>query len=161
MISGEKLIETLIAKGIPRDRILIFDEEFELPAPDWITNDLSKEFNKFLFDTGIKWIEDKFDCNKFSKSVTTIADWKWAKTQSGEAALALGMFGYASELIIDGHMLCVAIHCETVEIKNLRLAFYEPQPSVPEGTAVFNTIFLTEIKLTNEDIKSCVACLFV
>ncbi len=159
MISDTKLIDTLVKVGVPSGSILAFDSGYELPAPDWILNDLAKEFNKFLFDSGITWVEDKFDCNKFSKSVSTIADWKWAKTTSEEAALAFGMFGYSSGL--DGHMLCIAVHCDTGDINNLRVAFYEPQPSVPEGMAVFSTICLTEVKLSEADIKSCVSCLFV
>ena len=159
MISSDTLTEVFIKAGVDPTAISFFDGEYELPSPNWITNDLAKAFNSFLFDMGIKWTSNQFDCNKFSKSASTIADWCWVKTRTEETALAFGMFCYGD--MFGSHMLCVAIHCDTGDINQLRIAFYEPQSISPSRDGSFRTVCLTEKKLTDEDIKSCVACIFV
>ncbi len=164
MISSALLIQTLTAAGVPLAKISVFDSDYELPAPSWITGDLSSAFAKFLFDTGIQWTESRFDCNKFSKSASTIADWCWTKTRNAsEAALALGLFA------MPGHMLNVAIHLKQAEadfsreitVDDLRVAFYEPQPTVPSGEMVYAGVTLREVSLTAEECRNCLDCLFV
>ena len=143
MISANQLTDKLVKAGIPQIAIHLFDDDYELPDPDWIKHDLSKAFSKFLFDTGIVFNSEQYDCNKFAKSASTIADWCWAKTNKTEAALAFGLMG------IPGHMLCVAAHIDGVK-------FYEPQPMGMNQTAT-----LTESNLTKEGILECFTCIFV
>lgn len=150
MISYEELSAVLTGSGISQDVIQIFGEDFVLPTPQWIMNDLGSSMDKFFFDTGIKYEYNQYECGKFAKTATTIADWAWAKTTTREVALAFGMFGYLES---GGHMINIAVHRD--DTNKLYLAFYEPQPTIP------NFVCLTKKILTPEDIQSCIACLFL
>lgn len=157
MITSTEIVETLVNAGIREEVILIYDQQFVLPTPEWITNKLGASLDKFFFDTGIKYGENQYECNKYAKTATTIADWCWAKTKTKDVALAFGMFGYLAG--IGGHMINIAVHRN--ESNGLYLAFYEPQPSAPEDKAVFQTVCLTKRTLPQESISSCVSCLFL
>ena len=150
MICYEELSTVLTDSGISPGVIRIFDEDFVLPTPHWIMNDLGASMGKFLFDTGIKFEYNQYECNKFAKTATTIADWSWAKTTTREVALAFGMFGYLES---GGHMINIAVHRD--DTNKLYLAFYEPQPIPP------NFVCLTKKTLSKEDIQSCIICLFL
>lgn len=157
MITYDELTAVLSGSGISKDVIQVFDEEYVLPTDGWITTKLGPALDKFFFDTGIKYGEDQYDCNKFAKTASTIADWCWNKTKTENAALAFGMFAYLES---GGHMINIAVHRD--QNSKLYLAFYEPQPSAPEdGTVIFKPICLTKRTLSTEDIQSCIACLFL
>jgi hypothetical protein len=157
MISSKELIKLLTDSGIRPDVINVQDENFVLPTPEWITNDLSKALNDFFFYSGIKYEENQYDCNRFAKTASTIADWCWAKTKTEDAALALGMFGYFYG--INGHVITIAVHRD--EQGKLYLGFYEPQPSAEEGKVSEIILCLTKRTLYLEDIQSCISCLFL
>lgn len=155
MIDCEQLQAVLVGAGIPERAISILDDAYVLPTAEWVTRDLSRALNGFYFQSGIRYTPEQFDCNHFSKTASVIADWSWAKTEKREAALAFGVFGY----ITDGHMITVAVHREPIT-RALAVAFYEPQPSVPNGTQAFSLVCMTPKQLTAEDIQSCIACWF-
>ena len=152
MISAEQLTSALRRAGVPLDVIIVFDESFELPAPDWITVDLAKAFTEFLFKAGITYRDGQFECNKFAKSASTIADWCWVKTRPSLSALAFGIFAYP------GHMLCLAAHQSA---SGIYLAGYEPQGSVPEGEAYSQPVILKQLTITREEFEACEDCLFI
>lgn len=154
MISNEQLTEFLVKAGMNTRNIVVSAEDYVMPTPGWITKDLSASMNKFLFNSGIKFNYNQFDCKKFAKTASTIADWCWAKTTNKEAALAFGMFGYLTAL----HAINVAIHRN--DKQELYLAFYEPQLGIPGDHAVFSPICLTPVTLTQDDIASCLFCWF-
>lgn len=164
MISAQLLQLMLIRAGVPVTKINIFDSDYELPSPSWIERDLSAAFQTFLFKSGIKWTESQFDCNKFAKSASTIADWCWAETKGAtETALAFGLFAYP------GHMLNLAVHLvqehadpsRAIGADDLRVAFYEPQPTVPPGEMVYSGVTLREVTLSAAERGSSLNCLFV
>lgn len=164
MISSDLLTKVLIAAGIPAEAICIFDEDYELLTPESITVTLSAQMRDFLFAHSIKWTESLFDCNKFSKLASTLADVDWINTRpAGEAALAFGLFAYS------GHMINVAVHLKLNEAdpsrqitaEDLRVAFYEPQPQVPDGRRYFTAIPLAPVTLKPEEIKTCLMCEFI
>jgi hypothetical protein len=157
MITYIELNAVLTDSGIRQEAIQIFDEEFVLPTSHWITHDLGASLDKFFFDTGIKFGYNQYECNKFAKTATTIADWSWAKTKTRDVALAFGMFGYIGG--VDGHMINIAVHRDSAS--KLYLAFYEPQPFVAEGEMAFRLVCLTQKTLSKEDIRSCISCLFL
>lgn len=155
-VSAEVLRKALVAKGIPPQAIVLMDEEYYLPPSSWITKDLAASLNKFLFDTGFKYTADRFDCNHFTKTACAIADWCWQETKGApEAALAFGLFGFASQ----GHVICVAL--DEGPDPNLPLvSFYEPQPGVPDGHDTFALVCLLQKRLDAQDIGSCLCCWF-
>lgn len=157
MIHAEELQTALVASGIQLDSIYILDEEYIMTTPRWITKDLSASMNKFFFDTGIKYQYDQYDCNKFAKTASTIADWCWAKTMVREAALAFGMFAYMSWM--GPHMVNIAVHRN--EQGKLYVAFYEPEPSAPSDHDVFSLICLLPKTLDEESIRTSFYCLFL
>ena len=156
MITAKELTDVLVGIGIRREVIKTFDENYIMTTPEWITTKLGDSLNKFFFDTGIKYSYEQYDCNKFAKTASTIADWCWVKTKKEGAALAFGLFGYVSG---GGHMINIAVHRD--ENSKLYVAFYEPQPGVSEGTLAFQLVCLTKLNLNKEDIQSCVTCLFL
>ena len=156
MITADELTQTLVDGGIPKSTIQLFDEYYIFPTENWISKELGASLNKFFFDTGIKYQDDQYDCNKFAKTASTIADWCWAKTKVKDAALAFGIFGFMRGF---GHAINIAVHRDANH--KLYLAFYEPQPSIAEGSSAFSLICLTKLNLTKEDIQSCVTCLFL
>lgn len=154
-IGANDLDRALVAAGIPEKLIVLMDEEYYLPPADWITGALAKSLNNFLFDTGIKYVPDRFDCNHFSKTACAIADWCWQQTKGApEAALAVGLFAFLSQ----GH--CIVVSGDEDKAGNITIGFYEPQPSVPEGEQTFALVCLTPVKLMPEDTASCACCLF-
>lgn len=156
-VSVNDMTKALVDAGIPSGSIQLYDEDFVLTTPDWITNKLGAAMNKFLFDTGIKFQYEQFDCVKFAKTASTIADWCWAETKVDETSLAFGLFAFISD---DGpHMINVAVHKD--QQGKLFVAFYEPQPGVPDGHATFSTVCLLPQKLEKEAIQSCLGCLFL
>lgn len=152
MISAQQLETALTTAGIPPGRILIFDEDYELPEPSWVTGELGASLREFLFNARVQFVNEQFDCNKFAKMASTIADVCWARTRREEAALAFGMFATV------GHMLCVAVHVGPGGA--LYPAFYEPQPSV-HGASSYALVCLEEVKLPESELVSCVSCIFV
>lgn len=157
MITAEELQKVLVAAGVPQGLIIIMDEDYVMTTPDWITGKLGKALNKFFFDTGIKAQYSQYDCNKYAKTASTIADWCWATTRDEAAALAFGMFAYIGDL--GPHMLNIAIHRH--EDENLHVAFYEPQPGIEEGTIAFAPICLLPKILDAQSVRSCLSCLFL
>lgn len=153
MISYEQLVDALVAAGIPRGEILAFDEDFECPAPGWITGRLREDFEASLFASGVTAREGQFDCNKIAKMASLEADLCWYKTGKSEAVLALGM------LAVSFHMLLVAVH--TDDAGGLRVACYDPTPQVVPGAAVTNGSTMREVKVTPEEYATCSSCIFV
>lgn len=142
MISAQDLTDRLVAAGVPPGVIGAFDSDYELPESSWITNELGEAFRNALDSAGIRYREERFDCNAFSDGAVFHAKMCWAVDEKNVsvAALAFGSFAFLSK----GHCICVAVHKD-------RVAFYEPQPS---------PLCLREVKLTLEDIQSCVGCKF-
>ncbi len=153
-LSANELTRALTDAGVPPACIALFDEDFALVTPAWITGPLADAYRDLLFKLGIRWTEDQFDCNKFAKLATTVADLCWVTTRQEDAALAFGMFATPA------HMLCVAVHRDDSAPGTLRVAFYEPQPSVPEGEMVFAAVPLRETRLTRAQIQTALACIF-
>ena len=63
-----------MAAGIREDAIDIFDEDYELLTPEAITGELSGLLADTLFRLEIHYVESQFDCNKFAKLASTLAD---------------------------------------------------------------------------------------
>lgn len=145
MISRDELRERLIAGGIPSHVIQIFDLDYELPKPRWIQNELAGAFRRFLFDAELVGRPEQFDCNKYAKLASTMADLCWARTRKSDAALAFGLAG------VGLHMVNVAVHKDGV-------AFYEPQL---QGEGVSGGVSMRRVEHTREDLRLCTVCLFV
>ena len=148
IITDSQLIQHLIAFGVPENTIMIYDEYYNCPTKEWIVGPFAKQFNDYLFYNKIQWIENKFDCNKFSKLATCIADMDWLNTPSDENALAYGL------IAADGHCITIADH-------NGEIGLYEPQPAIPAGKdSTYALVTMTPVIWTKDQLKTCVGCLF-
>lgn len=154
MVTGAEINAALVAKGVHSDRIAFYDQEYVLPTRAWITEKLGPALDKFFFDTGISFRWEQFECNKYAKTASTIADWCWAKTGPREAALAFGVFTYGSEggRRVGPHTLNIAIHRD--ESGKLFPAFYEPMRDAA-------TVCMTPVELSDSELSSSFACLFL
>ena len=152
MISAEQLAGALMAAGIPREMILLFDEDFECVEPSWITGELREAFERGLFEGGVTARGGQYDCNKIAKLCTTVADRCWYATRKSEAVLAFGMLA-----MID-HMVCIAVHTDG---SGLRVACYDPTPFVPPGLPVTDGTTLRPVTFSREEYQSCGSCIFV
>lgn len=107
------------------------DKEYSLPAPDWITNDLSAAVNKSISSAGLVYTRDANDCDDFSLfyhwvtlTAVLIAKQKHAKA-TGKTALAVGMLGYIQDNG-QGHAIIMAIALDPITLK-LQALYIEPQ----------------------------------
>lgn len=155
MIYVDEISEALVRAGIPASLTFLFDEDYELVKPTWITHDLREAFEKALFGAGITAREGQFDCNKIAKFCTVVADLSWYKTKKSEAVLAFGILVIGSTM----HTYCVAVHMN--EKDSLYVAVYDPTPQIPEGWPVTDSTTMREVTLTKEDYQSCLGCIFI
>lgn len=162
MISADTLRGALVLAGVPGGTIALYDSDYELPEANWITGEFREAFNRYLFDNRIKY-SPRFDCNKFAKAASLMADRCWDQEGSTEAVLAFGMFAMVR------HMMNIAVHLKVspadpsreLVAEDLRVAFYEPQPSPVEGQAVFSLVTMQEIHLSLVEVQTCVSCNFL
>lgn len=160
VLSSYDIKTALMGAGVRDGAIVFKDQQYCLPAPEWITGPFSKSETKFYFDTGIEYEEDVYECNAFS--LTALADAKrcFAKTpksQRPQASLAMGTFTFFLKEMTE-HDIIVAIHKN--EQGKLYPAFYEPQAGVEEGKSAFQKICLTPMQLSPGEVQSCLACWF-
>jgi hypothetical protein len=158
MITSQELRDVLIKAGVREHVIGIFDEEFVMPTADWMEHELADALTNFLFENRIVYRENAFDCNRFSKFSSTVVDLCWARMREGrDAAMAVGLFAYGS--FFARHCMIVALHRN--QDNTIRVSFYEPQPSYPEGSTAFTKVCMRPRKLDAQDIASCFCCLFI
>lgn len=169
MISARQVLDALVAAGVPANAIGLFDAWYECPTANWVTRKLGESMSDFLYRAGINYSDEQFDCNHYAKLGSAIADLCWVRTRDAGAALAFGMFAFVGDQ--GGHMICVAVHApasatgaDAAPGAELRVAWYEPQPTIPAGHQVVFTgamVSMQEVKLTRKEITSCVSCLFL
>lgn len=149
----DEMTARLVAAGIPADRIRLHDDDYRMLSPADVTDKLSSALESALFSLGIKYEPDLFDCNAFAGFACQIARLAHAvkerkKPQPEQSAPAIGVMTGSM------HAYCVAVHNEGVK-------FYEPQPSVPEGEAVFAPKCLREIFPSRDELAICDLCIFI
>jgi hypothetical protein len=155
-IAVEEATEFLTGQGIRLGVIGFKDQTIALPTPEWMTGELGPVMDKVFFYTGIRYIEDVFECNKYTEVTLAISFLCWAKTPGAKGSLALGHFGYYKGVQEDE--IVVAIHRN--EQGKLYLGFYEPQPSVAENSSAFSLTCLIKLNLDPDEIRSCLECSF-
>lgn len=153
MITYQDIINLYKGRGV-RCEVLCFNPSYLLPTPAWIPEKLGPASDKLYFDTGIVFQPGKFECESFSLVALAHAKLCWANTvaQPNDDSIAVGGFAYGN------HFLITAVHRDAAG--GIYPAFYEPQPSVPEGKAVFRPVCLNRVTLSDDDVRACLFCAF-
>jgi hypothetical protein len=128
--------------------------DYVMPTEFWITERFGPALLNFLDKNDFRYRDEQYECNKYAKTASTLADWAHLKTKNEESALAFGCFGFLTKEGA-GHMINFAIHRDNK--KELYLAFYEPQPQ--RGTLTWKC--LKPVELTKEEISSCISCVLL
>lgn len=146
-ISAERILAAAIKAGIKPGVVVCEDELYGALAPFWIVGTLGKHLSSALESAGITY-SDAFDCNRFSKIASAIADLHMLKTTT-EVPCAFGTFAYYPESADYGHSINVAAHWESDKPDaGIYFAFYEPQSQ------------LKPVDLSNKEIRSCLEMRF-
>lgn len=154
MIDAAEPRKLLLDAGIPPEAIRIESEEYALPSPDWITDDLGGALADIYFKASVSPGNPRAKCTLRSLIAAAWASLCWMSSGKGEATVAIGRFNFLSQL----HSLTIAVHRR--EDGSKYLAWYEPSPGVREGAAAFSPSYMLPKTLTPEDIKSCTSCHF-
>ena len=140
MIGQGQLREAYWHAGVRWENVRCFDEDYELPATDWITGDFAWAYEDSLKNLRAEPRDNQWDCNSYALDAVAQAKRCWFRTDQSEAALA---FGLAS---IGFHVLCTA--CHKLPDGTLGVAFYEPQEGMKPKA------------FTWEDLQTCDLVLF-
>lgn len=122
--------KSFILNSIPTNTIrpvfISSDDSFMVPTESWVKNELTKEFNKFIFDYNLRtYKEGSNECDKFSLYLRTVANILNRHNPSSKTGIAVGQFGY-----VDGiypHSINFIIVAD--EFKTMKVLYYEPQTS--------------------------------
>lgn len=153
-ISYSKLWAFLTSQGISEQAIDPTDDYFRLPDPDFIAGDFADWFANALNKTGFTYDEAVNDCENFAEFARVWAMRSHALSpgvKGSGSGLAFGLFWYVSGAGTnnpEGHVINVAV-CSVDDQPALK--FFEPQPT----GAVWQKP-LSEVKLTAEEIESCI-----
>lgn len=146
-ISAERIFAAAVKAGIKPGVVVIEDELFGAFAPFWIIGTLGKHLSQALESAGVTYA-DAFDCNRFSKIASAIADLHMLKTTT-EVPCAFGTFAYQPDNADAGHSINVAVHWSSDKPDaEIYFAFYEPQNQ------------LKAIALSPKEIASCLELRF-
>ena len=152
-ITYGELMRILEAKGIPAKAIKPADTRYVMPTRRWVTEELGRLVGQLLDQTGIKYQEEKFDCDNFAHTAVVMATWCWAITEDAgilPAGTGLGGIWYQTKAG-PFHFRCVGIHPE--------VQVYEPQPMA--GALSWQEISMRPVELTKEEFESCVDSLWI
>lgn len=146
-ISADRIMAAAIKAGIKPGMVVIEDELFGALAPFWIVGTLGKHLSQALESAGVTYA-DAFDCNRFSKIASAIADLHMLRTTT-EVPCAFGTFAYWPEDAGAAHSINVAAHWSSDQPDaEIYFAFYEPQSQ------------LKAVELSAKEIKSCLEMRF-
>ena len=122
MITSDELTAILIADGLLSENIIVSDRAYSLPDAQYIKA-LGSRFGRELFNAGVGYVPERFDCDKFAKLAAAHAMLEHAMFSKLQTGLA---FGVAYVLVgLSGHAINVAVHLEGGQHI---VRYYEPQP---------------------------------
>ena len=144
MITSQQLQEFLTESGIQPFTVLIADDNYSLPDPQWILNDFANALRSFqLAMETATYMPEKNDCDNFTRGAAYFADVLHSRTRDVQTAICFGEFWYTLDAG-GGHAINIAV------VKNgdvMELMFFEPQT-------------LMQLTLSKTEIESCYAYRF-
>lgn len=123
-------LDWFLCKELNGSPVIFTDDSYSLPTRDWVVKDLGDAYRKTLFDNGLGYKKNIFDCDDFSllnywACLTTLVITRLKTRESGGLPLAVGICIYKRD---DGQ--CHAIILAIVKEKDeLAIVFVEPQNS--------------------------------
>jgi hypothetical protein len=142
-IGSQTLYNLLLANGFPADRTFVQGDDYMLPSKKWITGTFSDAFEDLKWNLGFVYTDGSNDCREFGGLAIGYARWHHNKKNPG-TTLAIGEFDYVKDGVA-GHEIVATVGAENGK---LVVRFFEPQKA------------MSEVKLTEEEIKSCLFCRF-
>lgn len=141
MIEQSEILEALTKVRVPIECIRAIDTEYSLPDDAYI-KDLGKRYSSFLFNSGLHYEADKFDCDDYAVGCCFLAkiDHALHRPDLSERGIA---FGFATLFTINyGHQVNISIQREQSGLLAVKL--WEPQPN--------NGICLTPFDLSSVEL---------
>lgn len=145
-MTAETIIKLARKAGIPMSAVMVLDGTFACPTKASIKS-IGRGLSELLASAGLKYKTEAFDCNRFAKLASAMADIGWINSHPTEDAIAFGIMALASR----SHAFNVTV--ETNSGGAYRFCYYEPQPQ--------NGICLAPLKIKKEELTSCVSLLFL
>jgi|WetSurMetagenome_2_1015567.scaffolds.fasta_scaffold756010_1 hypothetical protein len=134
-VTNEVIRQALLDIGFPENGICLVDNMYSLPDEHYISR-LSSRFSDFIFNSGLTYATNRFDCDKFALAGKFLTELDQSMSNL-ETGLAFGFCGLITEGSWSGHSICLAVLKDKSD--KLVVKFYEPQPIKPSN------ICLTEV----------------
>jgi len=115
--------DALVRAGVPSRAVLVGDAYYSIPTHEWISGPFANWFGQALTALGIRYENERHDCEDFARLCAWAASHCHAKTPgASESGLAFGELWIASH----AHAINFAVHQGRGD-DTLEVVCYEPQ----------------------------------
>ena len=137
---------TLADAGVNHTTVLLLDSDYMLPTQGWVHGEFASALQTVLAALGLEdWVEEAWDCDKFSRFAFAYAGVLWGKTIGRpKTGLAFGTVCYVDKRMMGGH--CINVFLWRDDDGIARVQFVEPQQQLGGR--------LVEKKMDADEIKS-------
>jgi hypothetical protein len=145
-ISDTTVKSTLFDLGVSEATaaVCLSNPSYTIPEREWVTGPFATAFRDWAASQGLRYQKDEEDCKTFTRAAAFYAEVLHAKDPAAQpgTAIAVGEFWYISPQ--GGHAVNVVL-IQDASPQKYRLMFFEPQTQL-------------EVKLTQQEIESCIMC---